>query len=129
MASEPIPATATASASIPAPAPSHPLPRLVLDALEVSNAVGTARLARRTAQALTDQGASVTRLTDHRPAGREHTEIQFRSGFEAQAQSLGAVLAVRAALVGDARLRHDINVRLVIGRDLAAQPAVLRGQS
>ena len=41
------------------------------------------QLARRTAQALTDQGASVTRLTDHRPAGREHTEIQFRSGFEA----------------------------------------------
>lgn len=90
-----------------------------LDRLEVSNGAGTSRLATRTAQRLAQMGAAVARVTNYAGFGRQHTEIHYRDQYAESAKRLGARLPVDAKLINVDGLRRDVDVRLVVGRDMA----------
>lgn len=89
--------------------------------VEVSNGVGITRLARRTADRLASTGLIAARLTNAKPYRQATTEIQFGSGQEQMAQVLKAQLPVAAKVVAISRLQPGIQVRLVLGRDLAGE--------
>ena len=89
-----------------------------IDRLEVSNGAGTNRLATRTARRLAQMGAAVARVTNYAGFGRQHTEIHYRDGHAESAKRLGARLPVDAKLVNVDGLRGDVDVRLVVGRDM-----------
>jgi hypothetical protein len=57
-------------------------------------------------------------LTNQKPFTQRSTEIQYRNGHEAAAASLSARLPNRPPIVRNDRLRPDIDVRLVLGKDL-----------
>lgn len=90
-----------------------------IDRLEVSNGAGTSRLATRTARRLARMGAEVTHVTNYRSFGQQRTEIQYRDGHAENAKKLGERLPVDAKLVSVEGLRGDVDVRLVVGRDMA----------
>src|SRR5690606_585113 len=87
---------------------------------EVSNGAGMSRLATRTARRLTQMGAAVARVTNYRSFGQQRTEIHHRDGHAESAKRLGERLPVDAKLVSVEGLRGDVDVRLVVGRDMVA---------
>lgn len=87
--------------------------------LEVSNGVGVAGLAGRTARRLNGLGMQVGRLTDVRGFGRQQSELLYREGFLAQAESVQGTLPIEVRLLRSESLHSRIDIRLVIGRDLA----------
>ncbi len=89
--------------------------------LEVSNGVGIANLARRTADWLAPTGVITARLTNARPFRQAKTEIQFVSGQDLSAQALQARLPVTAAAVAADKLDRGVQIRLVLGRDAAGR--------
>ena len=91
-----------------------------IDRLEVSNGAGTSRLAARTAQRLSRMGAAVTHVTNYRSFGHQRTEIHYREGHAEDAKRLGERLPVDAKLVSVGQLRAGVDIRLVLGRDMAA---------
>ena len=92
-------------------------------ALEVSNGNGIGGFARRTSAYLQRQGYPAARLTNQRPFGQTATEIQYRGGFQLEAQELRTALAGKPIIVESSQLRAGVEVRLVLGRD--ATPATL----
>lgn len=91
---------------------------VAIDRLEVSNGAGTNRLATRTARRLAQMGAAVARVTNYPDFGRPYTEIHYRDGHAESATRLGDRLPVEAKLVSVDGLRADVDVRLVVGRDM-----------
>lgn len=89
--------------------------------VEVSNGNGVGGMARQVGHDLKDMGFPVTRYTDHRPFDKQASEIQFRENFSAEAGRLSASLPMKTLLVKNNSLRWDIGVRLVLGKDMAAQ--------
>lgn len=89
--------------------------------VEVSNGVGITRLARRTADRLASTGLVAARLTNAKPYRQVTTEIQFRAGQEQMAQTLKAHLPVAAKVVAIGHLQPGIQMRLVLGQDLAGK--------
>jgi hypothetical protein len=65
-------------------------------------------------------------LTNQRPFDQATTEIQYRDGYRAAATGLSAALKVPMAVVRSDELHADIQVRLVLGKDLR-NDAVLLG--
>lgn len=89
--------------------------------LEVSNGVGISNLARRTADRLATEGVLTVRLTNARPYRQAKTEIQFVTGQALAAQALQSRLPVAARAVPASRLNADVQVRLVLGHDVAGR--------
>jgi len=108
-----------APAAEPKPAPAR-TSLAAIDRLEVSNGAGMSRLATRTARRLTQMGAAVARVTNYRSFGQQRTEIHHRDGHAESAKRLGERLPVDAKLVSVEGLRGDVDVRLVVGRDMVA---------
>jgi len=102
-----------------------PLPAQSPIRLEVANGNGVGGLARQTSAYLKGIGYGPVRLTNQKPFTLGRTEIQFRPGFQQQAQRLQAALAGKGVLAPSGLLRQDIQVRVVLGKDLrtAAQLA------
>lgn len=96
-------------------------------ALEVSNGNGIGGFARRTSEYLQRQGYPAARLTNQRPFGQTATEIQYRGGFQLEAQELKMTLAGKPIIVESSQLRAGVEVRVVLGRD--ATPATLLASS
>lgn len=88
--------------------------------LEVSNGNGITGLARRTSQDLAAAGYGKARLTNERPYQLPATLIQYRPGFQAQAQTLQAALREGVPAVASAGLRSDVQLRLVLGKDVSS---------
>ena len=89
--------------------------------LEVSNGVGIRHLARRTAERLSATGLVPARLTNQAKFRQAKTEIQFSAG---QGQAAGALLAqfpVSVTTVASTRLLRNIQLRLVLGHDMAGK--------
>lgn len=86
--------------------------------IEVSNGVGIRHLARRTAQRLAPMGIVTARLTNQLRFQQQVTEIQFGTGQMSAAQALAAKLPVAVRTVAAEGLRHDTQMRLVLGHDL-----------
>ena len=93
--------------------------------LEVSNGNGVAGMARRIDGLLQGVGLPKSRLTNQKPFTQRFTEIHYRGGYEAAAGALSARFPSRPALVRDNRLRADIDVRLVLGKDLPTAVALV----
>ena len=89
--------------------------------LEVSNGVGLARLARRTADRLATLGVATARLTNARPYRQQKTEIQFVMGQELAAHALQSRLPMAALAVPASRLDSSVQLRLVLGHDVAGK--------
>lgn len=91
--------------------------------LEIANGNGVTGLARQISAQLREAGYGAVRFTNQKPFDQERTEIQFRPGFQRQAQGLQAALAGRGVLARSDSLAQDIHLRVVLGRDLTAAPA------
>ncbi len=89
--------------------------------LEVANGNGVRGAAGKVSRFLQEQGYATTRLTNQKPYKTQTTQIQYRAGYEQQAQLLQAELLDAPALVE----RNDIraNVRVVLGKDMITQLA------
>ena len=86
--------------------------------LEISNGNGMTGLAKRVSQFLGRQGIPVYRLTNQPPYRQVKTEIQYREGFQQQAEKLRESLhgyAVVARVVAPRRL---VDIRVVLGQDI-----------
>lgn len=89
--------------------------------LEVSNGVGIRYLAKRTAERLAALGLVPTRLTNQPGYQQVKTEIQFNRGQESAADALAAHLPTPVRAVPVAPLERNIQIRLVLGHDLAGK--------
>lgn len=89
--------------------------------LEVSNGVGIRRLARRTADRLASEGVLTARLTNARPYQQAKTEIQYVAGQSLAAQALQSRMPVATQAVPASRLNAGVQLRLVLGHDLAGR--------
>jgi len=89
--------------------------------IEVANGVGITNLARRTADRLAGTGVITARLTNARPYRQMKTEIQFGPGQDALAKALQTRLPLAATTTAAAQLRGGVQLRLVLGHDLAGR--------
>ena len=89
--------------------------------LEVSNGVGIRHLARRTAERLSSTGLVPARLTNQAKFQQVATEIQFSAGQAPAALALSAQCPVSVKTVASTRLLKHIQLRLVLGHDMAGK--------
>ena len=99
----------------------------VLAHLEVSNGNGTAGMARKVATFLQESGYGKARLTNRKPYTVQTTQIQYRYGHQADAEYLRASFPTPSAIVQSNSLRDDINLRVVLGKDLVQHTAYFNG--
>lgn len=122
-----VPGTATATADAPRPLQladaSQSTPRLRFT-IEVSNGAGAPGLAKATSQQLRTAGVQPWRITNHSNFKVAQTEIQYRGkGDAAAARQLARKMGVTVALVENPNLHASVNLRVVLGKDVAALPA------
>lgn len=91
--------------------------------IEVSNGNGVTGMARKVAGFLGGEGYSGARLTNQKPFQVSSSQVQYRSGYREQAQSLVSALPGHSTLVQANDLRGDISIRVVLGKDLAGNVA------
>jgi tetratricopeptide (TPR) repeat protein len=101
------------------------LPAALMFSLEVSNGNGVTGMARRMGQMLAAIGAPKALLTNQKPFVQQVTEIQYREAYEAAAMALRGRIPGTPVLVMSNTLRPGTDVRLVLGRDLPADVALL----
>lgn len=89
--------------------------------IEVSNGVGIRYMARRTAERLAPMGLVTTRLTNQAGFRQTKTEIQFSAGQQGAADALSAKLPVAVQAVPTRVLGQNVQMRLVLGHDLAGK--------
>lgn len=90
--------------------------------IEVSNGNGVQGMARGVGVYLKRSGFTAVRLNNHKPFNIEKTQVQYRSGYQTQAQALQQTIPGEPALVQRDDLRPGINVKVLLGQDLATQP-------
>ena len=93
--------------------------------LEVSNGNGSKGLARRVARLLDQKGVRTGRITNHTTFLQASTEIQYRKGFLTEASSLCEFLPTGTKAVPSSSLRNDIQVRVLLGKDVKSETALL----
>lgn len=93
--------------------------------LEVANGNGVTGMAGKVGQFLKNQGYQAVRLTNQKPFQVRMTQIQYREGYQAQAQLLKISLPESSSptLVQRNDLRADVGIRLVLGKDVATRVA------
>ncbi|HEX5362822.1 MAG TPA: tetratricopeptide repeat protein [Gallionella sp.] len=91
--------------------------------IEVSNGNGVAGLARKVAGFLDGEGYSGARLTNQKTFKVASSQVQYRSGFREQAQSLVLTLPGQPGIAQVEDLRRDISIRVVLGKDVASNVA------
>jgi hypothetical protein len=92
---------------------------------EISNGNGVTGMARRTDGLLRAVGLPKSRLTNQKPFVQRRTEIHYRSGHEDEAASLAMRIPGRPEIVRNDRIRHGVDVRLVLGQDLPRNLALV----
>lgn len=89
--------------------------------VEVSNGHGASGMARRVSRQLGSAGIPVRRLTNQLPYGGSGSRVEYRPGHERAALDLSWRVPGRPPIVASIGLRADIDVRLVLGRELPAR--------
>lgn len=92
--------------------------------LELANGVGIKRFARSVGTLLAASGVPSAVLTDQRPFRQLRTEIQYRPGYDAVARALSQRIPVPSVLHKSSALPGNMDVRVVLGRDLVRQFAL-----
>ncbi|MEI6051336.1 MAG: tetratricopeptide repeat protein [Opitutaceae bacterium] len=87
--------------------------------IEVSNGNGVTGMARKVSELLKNQGYDPSRLTNQKPYNITNTQIQYRKGYEVEAEHLQAVFSQTSALIKRNDMRSDINLRILLGKDIA----------
>ena len=95
--------------------------------LEIANAMGVVRAARRVNAALTREGVPQAFLTDQRPFTQQRTEVQFVRSREAEARQLAERLGGQAVSAEAVLRSRGVQVRIVLGKDVAPLLASLGG--
>jgi LytR cell envelope-related transcriptional attenuator len=88
--------------------------------LEVSNGNGTRGMARQVARLLDRNGIHANRITNHTTFRQTTTQIQYRQGYMAEAVALRDVLPAQMKPVPASALRNDIQVRVLLGKDVVS---------
>lgn len=104
---------ASFATAIPANRPSAPRARV-----EVSNGNGVTGMAKRVGVYLKDGGIAATRLTNQRGFNVAATRVEYRKGYEAEARQVAAAMPRSVDIAPSTRLRRDVGVRLVLGKDM-----------
>lgn len=91
--------------------------------VEVSNGNGVRGMAAMVARYFSGQGVQQARLTNQKPFSERRTRIEYRPGSAAQAARINGLLPKAAPQVASNNLRPGIQVRLVLGHDLARDVA------
>jgi hypothetical protein len=120
----PLPFPPEASAT-PTEQPRPPVPHARSFRLEVSNGNGITGMAKRVSEHLRRVGVHTQRLTNDRPFEQQHTVIHYRPGFEREAEILKAKLQPEVRAIASKALAGHIDVRLVLGRDVLSDTALL----
>lgn len=90
--------------------------------IEVSNGNGVLGMARGVGAYLKQQGLTASRISNHRPFNVEKTQVHYRTGYQAQAKALQAKIPGEPMLVQRDDLRTGVQLKLLLGQDLATQP-------
>lgn len=93
--------------------------------LEISNGNGMTGMAKRVSQLLGRQGIPVYRLTNQPPYRQVKTEIQYREGFQQQAEKLRESLQGYAVVARVVAPRRRVDIRVVLGQDIKTRMAEL----
>jgi tetratricopeptide (TPR) repeat protein len=124
IAPEPVLAASSVAAAATPQAPAATMPPLKPFRLDVSNGNGTTGMAHRVSTTLKHLGLNAVRLTNQIPWQRA-SEIQFSAGYALEAAKLAAMLSQPVLTVRNDRLRRDIQVRLVLGKDVHDETALV----
>ncbi|WP_119157510.1 tetratricopeptide repeat protein [Caldimonas tepidiphila] len=89
--------------------------------LEIANGNGMTGAAARLASRLRSQGYTSSRLTNLRPYATLRTIVQYREGYEMEAQAIARGLPVTPVIVREPVLQSGADIRVVIGHDAVAQ--------
>lgn len=119
----PVMARAEETKALPQPTPVEPAApqREKPDArLEIANGNGVTGAAARLAGQLRQQGYQRGRLTNLKPYTTSRTLVEYRQGYEAQAQDIARELPVTPVIAHAQGLRPGTDVRVVIGHDAIA---------
>jgi len=95
---------------------------------EVANGNGVQGMARRVAGHLSARGLAKARVSNQKPFNQQTTVVQYRPGYRAEASLLSSRLPQKPELVMADNLASDVQVRLVLGRDLYPHVASFQGQ-
>lgn len=96
--------------------------------IEVANGNGVTGMAGKVGQYLRNQGYAVTRLTNQKPFHVKASLIEYRSGYQVEANLLKESMPDSPVLVLRDDLRTDVSLRLVLGKDVVAQVAHFNGK-
>jgi hypothetical protein len=91
--------------------------------IEVSNGNGVTGMARKVAGYLEGEGYYSARQTNQKPFHVASSQVQYRSGYREQAQSLALTLPGQPGVTQADGLRGDISVRILLGKDIASNVA------
>ncbi len=122
--------TSMAMAPKALPAPS-PVPAAMMEVsskrvrVEVSNGGGIRGMARRVAQFLSGNDQIAQRITNQRPFNQATTQIEYRAGYRADAERIGGSFPRQVALAESQSLNRDVEVRVVLGKDVNHRTALL----
>jgi TPR repeat/LytR cell envelope-related transcriptional attenuator/Tetratricopeptide repeat len=93
--------------------------------LELSNGNGVTGMARRLGEQLIAKGLPKARLTNQKPFRQRLTQIQYRDGYADVAAALRSRMPNQPPIIKTAALRASTDVRVVLGRDLPRDVALL----
>ena len=116
--------------AIAGPAPSAATSPAAATGIEVSNGVGIPGVAGLAAHQLSRVGVGVVRVSNNRSWTLRQTQVSYRAGHEEAARALARTLPFEVRLVEVAELASGVNLRLIIGQNIATEPGVnfLRGK-
>jgi Tfp pilus assembly protein PilF len=95
--------------------------------IEVSNGNGVAGMARQVSAFLQQNGFAKARLTDRQPFQQIQTEIRYRPGYYVLAGQISQMMPKKARLLESSDLRSDIQVRVLLGKDVARETGYFDG--
>lgn len=93
--------------------------------IEVANGNGVNGMAKRISKVLGQQGITVGLLTNERPYKQQDTKIQYRLGYEQTAMRLKNAMQGHAVVVSSPNLSGNSDVRLILGKDVLSQMALI----
>ncbi|MGB8872641.1 MAG: LytR C-terminal domain-containing protein [Desulfobaccales bacterium] len=98
---------------------------LIDSVIEIRNGTRAQMLAHQTRAQLSQQGFNVGIIGNYIDFGAETTVISYRPGTEKVAQALVSQFFPKAQLVESLKLRAGVDIRILLGSDLLAQPQTM----
>jgi tetratricopeptide (TPR) repeat protein len=103
-------------------------PSTVQTKLEIANGNGITGMAKRVNAFLHGQGYLTQRITNQKPYKVQITQIQYRNGHQLEALRLQSSLPKKSDLVQSDEMHANVNVRIVLGKNIAEHVAFFDGK-